>query len=651
MKKIFLAITTAVCLLGTSSCSDMLDVESNSQTLPSLDEKTDSVTFALGIAQAMQELADQYYFQNELRGELVTTTSDASTDLQNLASFSAGTENKYDSVYRYYKVINNCNYYLANRDTTLSTSNVNVVMNEYLAIAAYRGWTYLQLTHQYGDVPYVTEPMLTISQINEVTEKTAYETILRSEAEYLQSLKNSATDEQLAGPVYSDSYLSIGTPNWTTTTRNIHLHDIFVPLNLVLGDIYLELGEYRQAALCYFDYLLYDGNHSSNSNIATAYYALREPWDRDEVASFSMPSNYDYSSTQNEVGSNNTQWYNVFLPEEDAARYEGISIIPMACNYTLGTTTEVPDAYGYDYYASSRASYDNSMTTIISTPEKTTQSIIPSDTYLNLAKNADYYYRVSSTGSTKRFGTTAAGDARCNQIVRGGTQCPDNYYVQKPATATFILYRNSTVYMHLAEAFNRMGYPELAFAILKNGLQSSISTFLPSNYVEGGEIAEENYYLTQEAYDLLVNDIPFFSDANIATFTNASNSGSASSSNIFVGIHQHGGGAVADIRSPYVYKTIVEAKIDSIRNTFNVNVGATEYTQDEYINAMEDLLVDEYAQEFAFEGTRFGDLIRIARHKNMSSPYSSNFGDTWLSNKLATKAAGITTQNCYLPFN
>jgi len=33
-----------------------------------------------------------------------------------------------------------------------------------------------------------------------------------------------------------------------------------------------------------------------------------------------------------------------------------------------------------------------------------------------------------------------------------------------------ILYRSSTVWLHLAEAFNRMGYPDAAFAILKDGL-------------------------------------------------------------------------------------------------------------------------------------------------------------------------------------
>ena len=103
-----------------ASCSDMLESDSSRQLFdPALDQKTDSVFYAYGVMQAMQQLADQYYFQNELRGDLVKPTDKASLHLRDLASFTADATNKYDSVYLYYKVINNCNYYLAHRDTTL----------------------------------------------------------------------------------------------------------------------------------------------------------------------------------------------------------------------------------------------------------------------------------------------------------------------------------------------------------------------------------------------------------------------------------------------------------------------------------------------------------------------------------------------------
>ena len=58
----YIAATVALLL---PSCSDMLESDSSRQLFdPALDQKTDSVFYAYGIMQAVQQLADQYYFQN-----------------------------------------------------------------------------------------------------------------------------------------------------------------------------------------------------------------------------------------------------------------------------------------------------------------------------------------------------------------------------------------------------------------------------------------------------------------------------------------------------------------------------------------------------------------------------------------------------------
>lgn len=196
MKKIFNIIIAAFGIFGASGCSDMMEADSSRQLFdPSLDQKTDSVFYAYGVMQAIQQLADQYYYQNELRGDLVRTTDKATTHLRDMASFRADATNRYDSVYLYYKVINNCNYYLAHRDTTLATGSRNVVSNEYAAIASFRAWTYLQLSRQYGAVPYITEPVTTIGQINANTSMTDYTSILNGEARMLETLKARYTDD------------------------------------------------------------------------------------------------------------------------------------------------------------------------------------------------------------------------------------------------------------------------------------------------------------------------------------------------------------------------------------------------------------------------------------------------------------------------
>ena len=60
MKKIIIAIAALMGLFSVTSCSDMLDTDSSRQIFDgNLDQKTDSVYFALGIMQAMQGLVDQ----------------------------------------------------------------------------------------------------------------------------------------------------------------------------------------------------------------------------------------------------------------------------------------------------------------------------------------------------------------------------------------------------------------------------------------------------------------------------------------------------------------------------------------------------------------------------------------------------------------
>ena len=77
------------------------------------------------------------------------------------------------------------------------------------------------------------------------------------------------------------------------------------------------------------------------------------------------------------------------------------------------------------------------------------------------------------------------------------------------------------------------------------------------------------------------------------------------------------------------------------------------YTKADTINAVEDIICDEMALELAFEGNRFGDLTRMARHKNQAGLYGSDYGGEWLARKLAYKNPAVSLldeKNWYLPF-
>jgi tetratricopeptide (TPR) repeat protein len=655
---------------AVTSCEDMLESDSNRQVFePALDQKTDSVFYAYGIMQALQQLADQYYFQNEMRGDLVKPTGRATTHLRSLATFTADATNKYDSVYLYYKVINNCNYYLAHRDTTLATGSQNVVCNEYAAVASFRAWTYLQLARQYGSVPYITEPVTTIGQINANTSMTGYESILQGEARMLESLKARYSEDQLAVPTFNQTSRSIGMLNWKdergqNVEKFIRPSKCFVPLNVVLGDIYLELGQYEQAATCYYQYLRYQGflnpgNISVNYNdFMSTFYSQYSPIFKDFTE---WPA--DYNSAKNSSLYNQVPvWENAF--SHQAAVGDIITYIPMAVNYTMGKTTDIPAAFGYNYYGTeSRGGVQVDGDEIFSCPKTEDIQVAPSRTYVDSARRAQYYYfteQVKVSPFNWIVKSQPLGDARASIVTQGAGADSAYVYTLKPSTAYIYLYRNTTVWLHLAEAINRMGYPDAAFAVLKNGLHSELPNY---RYLEvylkdqaGNDSIDENgqkvldmtqshiddkYYLTPESYELLTTKLPFLAQANADIFRNGA-------SKSFVGIHFHGAGAVEDLYSSYRYSTVLSAKIADINRKFGLNL--TTYTKDDYINAMEDLLCDEYAMEFAFEGTRFSDLRRIALHKNRAGTYGAAFGDVWLSRMLQNNAPGITTQNCYLPY-
>ena len=607
----------AICAAPTlSSCSDMLESDSSRQVFdPALDQKTDSVFYALGILQGMQQLADQYAFQGEMQGDLVETTSYTDNNLRQLANFSATTENKYDSAYVYYRVINNCNYYIAHRDTTLRTGATYVVMKEYVAVKAVRAWAYMQLARIYQKVPFYTEPLTQISQIDDAN---------------FPELDMAGIVSQLAPDLeqYSHAY----NPNLTTdynqtpTFGNVSPSSgllpqyLFIPVDVVLGDLYLETGNYDKAARHYVSYLT-DATTENHS-------AFMQPYTRRQRrASFGddeLPGNWN--SQRNGQMQNSTVWSSIFTSN---AGEDYITYIPMADSKLEGVASEIPLAYGYDYYANSSSYVDEIQ-------------IAPSNDYLELTNNSDYcYITLATTEVSLDVSSAKLGDTRYRSIIREDEDIETNettVWITKNTTPRVVLYRRSTVYLHLAEALNRLGMYDAAFAILKDG----INKYLVSE--EGGA-----QYITPETRLALTTTYPLLSSDNISKFSNDDN---------YFGIHTHGGGYTRDYTgstyqpglSPYQCDTIIGLKLNEIAERFGVAVGTT---KQDSINAMEDLICDEMALELSFEGCRWYDLKRIATHKNAAGLYAPNFGSLWLSRKLAFKKPSkdlTDPNNWYLPF-
>ena len=245
MKKLNILIFSFFGLLCLSSCSDMLETDSELVEFEkdnTLSHPTDSVYSVLGILTKMQDIIDRVVVLGEVRGDLVTVTDAASADLKNLASFNLSEDNKYNVVADYYAVINNCNYYLAHVDTAMTRRGRKLFLSEYAAVKVIRAWTYLQLGMAYGKVPYVTKPLMTEAEARNAMNGPRLE-IAELCDKLIEDLQKDSVANQPALQLTS------------STIANQITSQFFYPAKVMLGDLNLWAGHYQEAARWYHDYL------------------------------------------------------------------------------------------------------------------------------------------------------------------------------------------------------------------------------------------------------------------------------------------------------------------------------------------------------------------------------------------------------------
>lgn len=602
MKKVIYFIAAALMVVSFVSCSDMLDSKSDRYVYdPALDQKVDSMFYINGILKGVQQAIDQTVLTNELRGDLLSTSANASTDLRRLAAFDYADGNQYDSAYVYYRIINNCNYYVAHRDTTLATGSTQVAMKEYAEAKAIRAWAYMQLARTYGSVPFYTTPLTNIASVEEAAK--------------LERKDMKGICDALAPDL--EQYVNLPVPNWGNfdagTSKTVATSKMMFPVRLVLGDLYLETGQYAKAAEHYFQYLkkakAVCGNYVANLNNYPDYLNLSS-----DVINADTYANPNYNS-----------WSSIFSFDNETQTY-----VAMATNKLRGQITQLPGLFGYNYYSASDGyTYNEKM------------SLQPSSAFLDLSNNQTYYYQTTN-GQTTTVGSQVIGDMRYhaikNQIPSAETTAAEPVYViMKYQNANIQIYRTAGIYLKLAEAVNRMGHPDVAFAVLKDGWNSTLE--------------KDTTYMTAEGIQFLKTTVPFLTDENEVIFNDEDHGLKYSLGN--QGIHMRGCGYTAGNLSEYRLSTELEKRWSALRQKgYEIPTTAAD-TLKAKIDAVEDMLCDEMALELAFEGSRFGDLCRIARHKNNDNPYTANFGSLWLRDKLAFKKPALDLSdpnNWLMPF-
>ncbi|EGG56287.1 hypothetical protein HMPREF9442_00630 [Paraprevotella xylaniphila YIT 11841] len=608
------------------SCEDMLEPTSDYVIYENgshLKTPADTATSLIGIIYKLQAIGDRTNLLGEVRGDLVTLTTQASADLRALANFEVTDENKYNSPRDYYAVINNCNYYLAYADTNAYDNRGNQIFAKEMAqVRSIRAWAYLQLALNYGKVPFYTNPLLTEQDANDVSLDVKDRKDIEAICDYfINDLKPYSNTE------------------WPVLHKvgNLLMANCYFPVDMVLGDLYLwkascqgtDAGRayYREAAKCYFRWIM-DKRNVGDGFSKSVYYPNRK---------LAWWSEF-YSSTGTSYG------LSYSLPGQSPSIYgtETFTFIPMDSAASQGYYSEVQTLYN------SSTTEDGALITSTNfciTPSLHMQEISRSQSYSFLDKEnrpidvipdeieespvLEGDLRLGAQWRTRTFNITTGGTA--NKFTR------QNIY--KVNQRHIGIYRECDVWLRLAEALNNGGFPRMAYAILATGISKDVVDDSVSVYCNDADLAFLNELNSANNY---------FNVFKTRNGRLGEEGGSVTEAFNTVGVHSRGCG-YAELDPDYAYPMV--DSLDKDGNRVNGYVGQSRKDW-AYLNLAEEqarvdsMIINENALESCFEGKRFYDLIRFAkRYRNnawVADPVSKREGkenrDGSLYNKLMVES-------------
>lgn len=575
IKKNYFLGSITIFLLGLTSCQDYTEL--NPQDKLNKDQVYrdvfDADAAVIGIYGKLMGLAKKYVVLNELRADLISPTSNADLFLQELNEHTVSKNNPYANPKDFYELINNCNDVLKNfklmvEDNKMKTNEFN---ERYSDIGTLRSWLYLQLGIHYGEVPYISEPIENINDIQDLNKyaRIPFEQLIDKLISFTESLP------------YTDSYST--NSSLVINVDGYNTAKFFINKECLLGDLQLWKGNYLQAASHYknvmetgstsgsdverFDtYRIKFADIATNNDLAVGYLRYREQ---------------DAKSLVN----NNTQgWRSLFAREKDALwNTEWIWSLPFDSNFS-------PQNPFIDLFSIQSGDYllKPSQRAIGLWDDQTQQNGFPYD-----ARGQKFSYNIINGEDVIMKYLFNYLDP-LSQIPIDEFQTDGNWF----------LYRAAKLHLRYAEAANRDGEHRLADAILNFGIQNEYSVDGETDVTN----IEQTHLPFPYDFDARQGDFPYYRG----------------------NWHRNGG-----IRGrAYVQRAeVVGDSLISIENN----------------------LIEEGALELAFEGNRWGDLLRIALRRNDPAFLADKIYDKLLregnakADEVHTKL--MNTANWYLPFN
>lgn len=579
----FTGVLSLVISLSVLSCTKTFDIEPKSSISSEQMYRNvfDADAAVIGIYGKFLNVLDRYVILNELRADLADVTANSDRYLIQLSTHSVTEDNPYADPRPFYEVILNCNDALKNFDIMLAEHKMNEdqYKQRYSDIGALRTWLYLQLGIQYGTIPYVTDPIENLNDLNDESKypKVGFNELLDILISFTESLPFKL-------PYPTGSTL-------LTTVDTYNTEKIFINKNCLLGDLYLWKGDWTSAATAYREVV----------RIAIIPYSVN-PGEQ----------YYEYYMLAYTGNLNGGNWINIFR-QPFGERYSNYEIM-----------WNLP----YDKNFNPKNPFINMFSTSGS------YLIKPSDLAIN---NWNAQLR-NDNGTLPGTPTDRRGLDNSYRMV--GNQPEINKYTYNfnpllpfETNGKIILYRGADLFLRFAEAANHDGRHRIAFSFLNNGIVANFD----NNPGAGNARDVTNTQQTRDEVTRALEVPPYYFDARVGDYPQFRN-----------GWYRNVG-----VRSRV---STMNAIVDSALY-FNMTVIPRVVTdRPNLIIAMEDLLISESGLETAFEGNRWGDLLRIALRRQASDPnYLANkigakFEAAHSSETAAVKAILADPANWYLPF-
>lgn len=613
----------------TTSCEDMFTnendlVETNLQP-------ADTLYNIMGIVRSMQKVAEKSVLLGEVRADLVDINAHTTTALQELSNNNVSTSNIYNAPADFYSVINSCNIYLENVDSLQETMGVRKFKKEIIAAKCFRAWNYLELAKIYGTVPFFTKPLITAVEGEDIIADNSNRTDLVGICDFLI--------KDLEPYAFLDENLGLQ-PSYSASFANRSARYFFIPVRLMLAELYLYRGSYTRnqndfinAVRFYHDYLAFRGEEIPEN-------AYRARWMgttlRSTESSYSS-TNFQFSSDENLV----------YVPMDTIAYY--------------GNTTDIRSVFN-SQYSNNYYAYVNPSASYLELSQKQLNNIY----VYNSATDVDTFYvsqdksmfgdydnperyvgdlRYASVLTTEDFSDMYHAEYSTNRQYISKYLSGSSFANNDERTNYITLYRRSNVYLHFAEALNRAGLPETAFAVLKYGISDSVLEDSTKVSKKEHEILQSitSYGFASNAADW--DEEIFVTRDRVAGGENASGStqGGGSLRTNQWGIHCLGSGDAwcnkyyyiptdsTGIQAYPVYNAVDEegnplvddAKV-AYDEAYQQQCKAIEEANETYLRtdailqarmaAVDKLILDEEALEGAYEGQRFYDLMRYSMY-------------------------------------